>query len=684
MKKIKVFLFGGENTGWALDTDLALTKKSLEPIGDLELVTDIKQADVIHSVWEEPLLKLDGYLLDGKRIICHACNDVFRLYEKPTMMRACNLVGTWVAQANKLKRDFDKLNIPSVHIPYSVDTEIFTPRSEAVEEQMSLRRKFSVPPESFVISNFMRDSDGTDLTSPKEQKSPELFLQLIIGLAKYHSDVHVLLAGPRRHWLRARLKEHKINVTFVGRMTDQDDNGINISDAETINKLYHLSDLHLISSKWEGGPRSILEAVATKTPVFSTPVGIAEDILPQENIYHDYEEGLNALLNNFKNTHSECNSEKLYNKICQSYTPAANQTRFARLYQNNLDIPIFHNDPKKKCLLKPVNLFRRFATKISNVIPCSLSIAKKPITISIWHEFHKPPYGGGNQFMLALSAALKRRGVSVFVNNMSRKVDVHLCNSAWFDTKLFERKSKEYPVRMIHRIDGPVTLYRGQGCNDDDRIFELNNKFASSTIFQSAFCYRESIKLGYKAINPIVISNAADPDIFYPSKRIDAISGRKVRIISSAWSDNPRKGGALYAWLDDNLDWNRYEYTFVGRIKRQLKNIRHIDAVDSGELAQLLRNHDIFLSASEHEPCSNALIEALMCGLPAVYRNDGGNPEIVGYGGVPFLDKDDVLKALERLTKNYDSFRTLIHLKSIDVIAERYLEVAQDLLKHEC
>ena len=107
------------------------------------------------------------------------------------------------------------------------------------------------------------------------------------------------------------------------------------------------------------------------------------------------------------------------------------------------------------------------------------------------------------------------------------------------------------------------------------------------------------------------------------------------------------------------------------------KNIKHIPPVPSEELADLLRQHDIYVSVSLHEPCSNALLEALACGLPALYRNDGGNPELVSFGGLPFTGKDDVLGELDRLADNVPSFQNLICLRSIEDIASRYIALAE-------
>lgn len=298
------------------------------------------------------------------------------------------------------------------------------------------------------------------------------------------------------------------------------------------------------------------------------------------------------------------------------------------------------------------------------------------LVICLWHEFYKPPYGGGNQFMLAIKEAFERRGCLVVCNLFSPQVDVHLCNSAWFDVAQFEKMSEKYQIKMIHRIDGPVSIYRGDGLEEDKKIHGLNASFATATVYQSKYCLEESRKLGFFAVNPTIITNSVNNTIFHAKNRVPFTSNRKVKIISAAWSDNPLKGGPLFKWLDENLDWNRYEYTFVGRIQQQLKNIKHIPPQPSERLADLLRQHDVFLSASQHEPCSNALLEALSCGLPAVYRNSGGNPELVGGGGLPFTDETDVLGQLDRVVENYKSYQQAIDRPSIDTIADQYLQLA--------
>ena len=70
---------------------------------------------------------------------------------------------------------------------------------------------------------------------------------------------------------------------------------------------------------------------------------------------------------------------------------------------------------------------------------------------------------------------------------------------------------------------------------------------------------------------------------------------------------------------------------------------------DSRRLGELLRQHDLYIAASRNDPYSNALLEALASGLPALYLDEGGHGEFVGHGGLPFKNTEDVLPQLDRL-----------------------------------
>ena len=126
-RPVNVYLFGSENNGWALDTDLALTRESLLQIPGTVRLVSLEEADVVHSVWEEPLFDIDQEMLAGKRVVCHACNDLMRLHENPVIIRAADTIGLWVGMSRAAIDDLEILNYPHYYVPYSVDTKVFAP-----------------------------------------------------------------------------------------------------------------------------------------------------------------------------------------------------------------------------------------------------------------------------------------------------------------------------------------------------------------------------------------------------------------------------------------------------------------------------------------------------------------------------------------------------------------------------
>ena len=292
--------------------------------------------------------------------------------------------------------------------------------------------------------------------------------------------------------------------------------------------------------------------------------------------------------------------------------------------------------------------------------------------LAIFHEFHEPPYGGGNQFLLALRAELVRRGMSVEVNRLSGRTPACLYNSFNFDFDRLERFAQD-SVRMVHRVDGPIGLYRGFDDGTDRRIVEIN-ALADATILQSRYSLEKHRELGLELRNPLVIHNSVDPAIFHPRAEHEPLGDRRLRVITSSWSDNPRKGSEVLRWLDQNLDFGAYELTFAGRTQQRFERIRVVGPLASQPLADLLRAHDVFLAASRDDPCSNALLEGLACGLPAAYLRSGGHPELVGDGGIGFDAAEELPVAFARLRGELGERFAAIRVSPLSDVADRYLE----------
>jgi glycosyltransferase involved in cell wall biosynthesis len=235
--------------------------------------------------------------------------------------------------------------------------------------------------------------------------------------------------------------------------------------------------------------------------------------------------------------------------------------------------------------------------------------------LAVFHEFRPAPTGGGSQFLRALVGELARRGLVVEVDRISGRTPACLYNSFNFDFGRLRRFARA-DCRMVHRVDGPIGIGRGYDDGTDRRIVEINHAFADATVFQSGYSLEKHRELGLELAEPVVIPNAVDPAIFHPPAEREPPRDRRVRVVTTSWSDNPRKGSETMLWLDRNLDHDRFEVTFAGRTPIAFERIRTVGPLPSPELADLLRTQDVYVAPNMHEACSNAVLEALACGLP--------------------------------------------------------------------
>lgn len=297
---------------------------------------------------------------------------------------------------------------------------------------------------------------------------------------------------------------------------------------------------------------------------------------------------------------------------------------------------------------------------------------RKPADLSVFHDFAPPPTGGGHQFMRALIDEFMTRGVRIELNAIHPESRALFFNSYNFQTDLL-RRLKDRPIHTVHRVDGPLLTYRGFDDGTDRLISQINHELANVSIFQSHFSKNEHHRLKLSLRDGPVIGNAADPNIF--QKRGDHLPTDRLRIISTSWSDNPNKGLDVYEWLDRNLNFKEFDYIFVGKCRTQFKNIRHIPPCTTEEVAKHLHNSDLFITASVNDPCSNSLIEALTIGLPCIYRESGGHPELVGEAGEGFSNPEEIPELIGKIRNHWEDYRRKIKVKPLSEVADNYLQV---------
>lgn len=125
----------------------------------------------------------------------------------------------------------------------------------------------------YVIGSFQRDTEGSDLASPKLEKGPDIFCDYVESLFKDNDSILVLLGGWRRQYVINRLSKSGVPFKYIERPGD-----------DIVNTMYQSLDLYVVSARCEGGPQALIECGLTQVPCVSTPVGIAEQVLDRLSI----------------------------------------------------------------------------------------------------------------------------------------------------------------------------------------------------------------------------------------------------------------------------------------------------------------------------------------------------------------------------------------------------------------
>lgn len=155
-----------------------------------------------------------------------------------------------------------------VKIFIGVDSKIF--KLHEKQEKLNAKNYLGFNSDEYVIGSFQKDGIGWGSGSqPKLIKGADIFAKTIKELAKF-INVSVLLTGPSRGYIISELKNAGIKFKHF-----------NVDNYLDMPLYYHALDLYLITSREEGGPKGLLEAISSSVPVVSTPVGMSLDLLPE-------------------------------------------------------------------------------------------------------------------------------------------------------------------------------------------------------------------------------------------------------------------------------------------------------------------------------------------------------------------------------------------------------------------
>ena len=297
--------------------------------------------------------------------------------------------------------------------------------------------------------------------------------------------------------------------------------------------------------------------------------------------------------------------------------------------------------------------------------------------VHITNETTDKPYGGGNQFLRLLKRRLTDKDA---YTDDPALANIILFNSHQNVEKIIHLR-RSYPNKLfVHRIDGPMRLYNKLDDTRDHIVNQLNYSIANATVFQSVWSKEKNIEMGLVLNSPFkVICNAANKNIFY--KETIENKREKISIVSTSFSPNIRKGFHCYSFLDQTLDFKKYNYCFAGNSPVKFSNIELLGCLTTQQIADKLRESDIFITASENDPCSNSLIEAITCEVPVLALNSGGHTEIVKNDFFLFETREELVDKIELISQDIDKHRGVVKAKQEDDTVNEYLSFFEKLLR---
>ena len=152
-------------------------------------------------------------------------------------------------------------------IPIGIDTDVFRPRDR--ESRTAARARLGLRGDAFVVGSFQKDGVGWgEGLDPKLIKGPDVLLAVAERLSETLPELHFLLTGPARGYVRSGLE--RLGIPYRHLL---------LPDVDAVAEMYPAIDVCLVASRDEGGPRAVLESMATRVPLVTTRVGQAADLV---------------------------------------------------------------------------------------------------------------------------------------------------------------------------------------------------------------------------------------------------------------------------------------------------------------------------------------------------------------------------------------------------------------------
>jgi hypothetical protein len=313
--------------------------------------------------------------------------------------------------------------------------------------------------------------------------------------------------------------------------------------------------------------------------------------------------------------------------------------------------------------------------------------------VAIGYRVVEGPWGGGNGFVTALESALRAAHHEVVHELRDTDIDIIL---------LFDPRARlpNIPFAagtilryLAFRNPEAIVAHRVNECDERKNTRTMNlrlrlaNYCADHTVFVGSWLQGLPVWRDRRGRDDSVILNGADDSLFHSDGHRNWDQHRVLKLVTHHWGGNWMKGFDVYDRIDSMLEtasWrDRIAFTYIGNLPKgyRFRNVRYVLPLAGKKLADELRSHHVYVTASINEPGGNHQNEGALCGLPLLYRKSGCLPEYCGGFGIMFEGPEDFETALGKIIESYASLapRMRAYPHTAAKTMAQYLALFEDL-----
>ncbi len=354
----------------------------------------------------------------------------------------------------------------------------------------------------------------------------------------------------------------------------------------------------------------------------------------------------------------------------------------------------------------------RFILSYFFFIPKFFPYVKKKNKIRPYFGLPKRDFGGPN--------IRTKKMIDIFGNYFFSPNIIYA--QSWWDQRELEDAynfSKKNNVPVVFNQNGWFypAWYKGDWKRRNQTIIKLQ-KISKKVIYQSRFCKITSKKLNnyindtsLVLFNPSLIKKKKYKNKFFKKNKsfniiVTGVFGEEskhilIPILKAIEHVNKKNKLSyefklkIYGVIKIDMIQSNWYNEYIKLYKKlSIENlVQFYGKYNHKKLDTILKDINLAIHIKYKDPCPNAAIEKLQYGIPHIYSNSGGTPELVGKSGLPINVKDDwysmkavdykiLSKKIIEIFKNYKTFRKKSYEQGKKFQLSKYIFIHKKIFKN--